>query len=42
MTGDTNSLESYAEKWVQISPMDSPGVELQLERKHMVTFVVFF
>lgn len=33
------SLVNYAEKWVQVSPMDSPG-ELQLARKHVVVFVV--
>lgn len=33
------NLVSYAEKWVQVMPVDSPGVKLQLERKHVVLFV---
>lgn len=33
------NLVSYAEKWVQVTPADSPGAKLQLERKHMVLFV---
>lgn len=33
------SLVSYAEKWVQVIPVNSPGVKLQLERKHVVLFV---
>lgn len=33
------NLVNYGEKWVQVSPVDSPG-ELQLARKHVVVFVV--
>ena len=33
------NLVSYAEKWVQVIPVDSPRVKMQLERKHMVLFV---
>lgn len=28
------NLMSYAEKWVQVSLVDSPGAKLQLERKN--------
>lgn len=33
------NLVSYAEKRVQVIPVDSPGATLWLERKHVVLFV---
>lgn len=33
------NLVNYAEKRVQVMPVDSPGAKLQPERKHMVLFV---